>query len=87
MSPGIPWWRLTAHKISEVFGQRLHRKISGKLATVIEQIEHDHHVYRAYFKNAFRVRRVRKQATSQRAAEAWYPFGEGRGLSARAGWP
>jgi hypothetical protein len=33
-------WRLTAHKISEVFGQRLHRKISGKLATVIEQIQH-----------------------------------------------
>src|ERR1700722_10634004 len=46
-------WRLTAHKISEIFGRRLHRKISGKLATVIEQIEHGHHVYRAYFKNAF----------------------------------
>jgi hypothetical protein len=46
-------WRLTAHKISEIFGQRLHRKISGKLATVIDQIEHGHHVYRAYFKHAF----------------------------------
>jgi hypothetical protein len=46
-------WRLTAHKISEVFGQRLHRKMSGKLATVIDQIEHGHHVYRAYFKHAF----------------------------------
>src|ERR1700738_572837 len=30
-------WRLTAHKISEIFGQRLHRKMSGKLATVIDQ--------------------------------------------------
>src|SRR6516225_7915470 len=46
-------WRLTANKISEIFGQRLHRKISGKLATVIDQIEHGHHVYRAYFKHAF----------------------------------
>jgi len=25
----------------------------GKLATVIDQIEHDHHVFRAYFKHAF----------------------------------
>jgi hypothetical protein len=46
-------WRLTAHKISEVFLQRLHRKISGKLATVIDQVEHGHHVFRAYFKHAF----------------------------------
>src|SRR2546430_168634 len=29
------------------------RKMSGKLATVIDQIEHGHHVYRAYFKHAF----------------------------------
>src|SRR6202011_162172 len=43
----------TAHKISEIFGQRLHRKMSGKLATVIDQIEHGHHVFRAYFKHAF----------------------------------
>jgi hypothetical protein len=27
--------------------------MSGKLATVIDQIEHGHHVYRAYFKHAF----------------------------------
>jgi hypothetical protein len=25
----------------------------GKLATVIDQIEHGHHVFRAYFKSAF----------------------------------
>jgi hypothetical protein len=46
-------WRLTSHKIAEIFGQRLHRKISGKLATVIDQVEHGHHVFRAYFKHAF----------------------------------
>ena len=46
-------WRLTANKISEIFGQRLHKRMSGKLAGVIDQIEHGHHVYRAYFKHAF----------------------------------
>jgi hypothetical protein len=46
-------WRLTANKISSIFGQRLHKRMSGKLANVIEQIEHGHHVYRAYFKHAF----------------------------------
>ena len=45
-------WRLTAHKMSEIFGQRLHRRLPGKLATVIDQIEHGHHVFRAYFKHA-----------------------------------
>jgi hypothetical protein len=46
-------WRLTANRISEIFGQRLNRKIGGRLATVIDQIDHGHHVYRAYFKHAF----------------------------------
>jgi hypothetical protein len=46
-------WRLTADKIAEIFGTRVNRKIRGKLATVIDRIEHGHHVFRAYFKNAF----------------------------------
>src|SRR5271169_6420531 len=46
-------WRLTAKKIAEIFGTRLHRRHRGKLATVIDQIEHGHHVFRAYFKSAF----------------------------------
>jgi len=46
-------WRLTSDKIASIFGQRLNRKLRGKLATVIDQIEHGHHVYRAYFKHAF----------------------------------
>jgi hypothetical protein len=45
-------WRLTAHEISEIFGQRLQRGMGGRLATVIEQLEHGHHVFRAYFKHA-----------------------------------
>src|SRR6195256_1412273 len=46
-------WRLTADKIAEIFGPRLNRRMRGKLATVIDRIEHSHHVFRAYFKNAF----------------------------------
>ena len=55
-------WRLTAHKISEIFGARLHRRLPGKLATVIDQIEHGHHVFRAYFKHAF-LKQYEKFAT------------------------
>ena len=46
-------WRLTANRISEIFGVRLNKRLNGKLATVIDQIEHGHHVFRAYWKNAF----------------------------------
>jgi len=49
----IGLWRLTANRISEIFGVRLHKRLGGKLATVIDQIEHGHHVFRAYWKNAF----------------------------------
>jgi hypothetical protein len=45
-------WRLTANRIGEIFGVRLTRKLRGKIATVIEQIEHGHHVFRVYWKNA-----------------------------------
>ena len=46
-------WRLGADKIAAIFGMRLNRRMRGKLATVIDQIEHGHHVFRAYFKSAF----------------------------------
>ena len=46
-------WRLTANRISEIFGVRLNKRLRGKLATVLDQIEHGHHVFRAYWKNAF----------------------------------
>src|SRR6516162_9518864 len=55
-------WRLTAHKIAEIFGARLHRRLPGKLATVIDRIEHGHHVFRAYFKHAF-LKQYEKFAT------------------------
>ena len=49
----IGLWRLTANRISEIFGVRLNKRLHGKLTTVIDQIEHGHHVFRAYWKNAF----------------------------------
>jgi len=39
-SSEIGLWRMTASKISEVFGQRMTRKFKGKLNTTLEQIEH-----------------------------------------------
>jgi hypothetical protein len=46
-------WRLTADKISEIFGSRLTKKLKGKLSTTLEQIEYGHHIFRAYWKHAF----------------------------------
>jgi len=46
-------WRLTAQKISEIFGTRITRRLPGKLHTTLEQIEQGHHIFRAYWKNAF----------------------------------
>jgi len=49
----IGLWRLTAHKISEIFGVRVTRRLRGKLQGTLEQIEHGHHIFRAYWKNSF----------------------------------
>jgi hypothetical protein len=44
---------MTANKIAEVFGQRVTKRLKGKLNTVVEQVEHGHHIFRAYYRNAF----------------------------------
>ena len=49
----IGLWRLTANRISQIFGVRLDKRLKGKLATVIDQIEHGHHVFRVNWKQAF----------------------------------
>jgi len=54
--------RLTAHKIAQIFGTRVYRKHRGKLHTIIDQIEHGHHVFGAYFRNAF-IRQYEKFLT------------------------
>jgi hypothetical protein len=55
-------WEMTANKISELFGVRITKKLKGKLNTTLEQIEHGHHVFRIYFKNAF-LRQYEKFST------------------------
>ena len=55
-------WQLTAHKISEIFGVRVTKKLNGKLNATLEQIEHGHHIFRAYFKHAF-VKQYEKFST------------------------
>ena len=49
----IRLWRFTADRISQIFGTRVNRKTKGKLNTTLEQIEHGHHIFRAYCRNAF----------------------------------
>ena len=44
--------RLSADRISQVFGWRLHQRLPGKLSSVLKRTEHGHHVLRAYAKNA-----------------------------------
>jgi hypothetical protein len=44
--------RLSADRISQVFGWRLHKRLPGKLSSVLERTDHGHHVLRAYAKNA-----------------------------------
>ena len=44
--------RLSADRISQIFGWRLHKRMSGKLTSVLERTEHGPHVLRAYAKNA-----------------------------------
>ena len=58
----IGLWRLTAHKISEIFGVRVTKKLKGKRNTTLEQIEHGHHIFRACFKHAF-VKQYEKFST------------------------
>jgi hypothetical protein len=55
-------WRMTANKIAEVFGQRVSKKLKGKVNTVVEQIEHGHRIFRAYYRNAF-IKQYEKLST------------------------
>lgn len=44
---------LTSDKIAQIFGYRITKRLNGKLHTILDKMEHGHHVFRAYFKNAF----------------------------------
>ena len=53
---------MSADKISQIFGTRITSKLHGKLNTTLEQIEHGHHIFRAYWKHAF-IKQYEKFAT------------------------
>jgi hypothetical protein len=44
--------RMVPDKITQIFGFRINKKTRGKLQSVLEKVEHGHHVFRAYGKNA-----------------------------------
>ncbi len=45
-------FRLTADNVAQIFGWRITRKVRGKLQSVLEKLDHGHHVFRAYCKSA-----------------------------------
>ena len=55
-------WRLRGDKIAQVFGFRVNRRLRGKLHSVLERMEHGHHVFRAGCKKAV-LRMYEKYAT------------------------
>jgi hypothetical protein len=44
-------FRLTADKIAQIFGVRKHKRIRGKLHSMLEKLDHGHHVLRVYCKS------------------------------------
>lgn len=44
-------FRLTADKITQIFGVRKHKRIRGKLHSMLEKLDHGHHVLRVYCKS------------------------------------
>lgn len=54
--------RITTHRIANIFGWRITKRAKGKHQVVLDQMEHGHHVLRAYSKNAF-VKQYEKDNT------------------------
>jgi hypothetical protein len=74
--------RLTPDKITQIFGFRLTKRLRGKLQTLLEQIEHGHHVFRACAKSAV-LRMYEKGSTFLRLevlSNRLYDFGLGKSL-------
>ena len=43
--------RLSANHLAKIFGVHIHKRSRGKLYSVLDQIDHGHHVLRFYCKN------------------------------------
>ena len=75
-------FRLTAHKVTQIFGLRINRKLRGKLQSTLEKLDHGHHVLRAYCNSAF-VRMYEKLSTFLRieaCSNRLRDFGLNKGL-------
>src|SRR6266851_5036967 len=44
-------FRLTADQITQIFGVRKHKRLRGKLQSMLEKVDHGHHVLRIYGKS------------------------------------
>jgi hypothetical protein len=55
-------WRIQGERIWRFFGRGHRDRINGKLQTIMEQVEHGRHVFRAYWKHAW-VKQYEKCAT------------------------
>jgi hypothetical protein len=44
-------FRLTADKVAHIFGVRVTKRLRGKLYSILEKLDHGHHVMRIYCKN------------------------------------
>jgi len=44
-------FRLAADKVAHIFGVRVNRRLRGKLHSVLEKLDHSHHVLRIYCRN------------------------------------
>jgi hypothetical protein len=74
--------RLSADRIAQVFGWRVHKRLRGRLSSMLERTEHGHHVLRAYAKSAV-MRMYEKFSTFLRLealSNNLYDFGLNRGL-------
>ena len=47
----LGWFRLTADQIAQIFGVRKHKRMRGKLHSMLEKLDHGHHVLRIYCKS------------------------------------
>ena len=54
--------RITVQRIANIFGWRITKRTKGKHQVVLDQMEHGHHILRAYSKNAF-VKQYEKDNT------------------------
>ena len=65
---------ITTARIANIFGWRITKRTKGKHQVVLDQMEHGHHVLRAYSKNAF-VKQYEKDNTFLRIETCEQPEG------------